>query len=173
MSFLGVRSFSEQKIYDDNVKLLNTYIPFDYHGDFMRSIGMKKLHERQITIDEINIYISQHPSIRQASEKVQEYQQEVKIKQVKREEKLLFTDLDTEESIKKDIKKNMKNLAGHEGGTSWMKWGAMLSGNSADQITAAGFKALIEQNKILIRQNELIRRQNENIIELLSKKDEE
>lgn len=46
----------------------------------------------------------------------------------------------------------------HEAGTGWMRLGTLLSGNSTDQMLGAGFKALIDQNKITIRQNELILR---------------
>lgn len=162
MSFLGVRNASEQKIHQYNMELLRTRIPPQYYQDFFQCIGMKKTHEREITVDEINIYLSQHPNIRQTNPTVQ-------TQQVKTPNKVLYTEDDSDEAIKNDIEDNMNNLAGHESGTSWMKWGAMFGGNAADQITAAGFKALIEQNKILIRQNELIRRQNDKIIKLLSK----
>ena len=164
MSFLGVKNPDEQRINTQNRQLLAENIPFQYQKEFLQSIGLNKLHEREITMDEINLFISQHPAISQAKETAQ-------ITQEKQENKALYTDYDTEQTIKQDIEQNMKNLANHESGTSWMKWGAMFGGSGADQITAAGFKAIIEQNKILIRQNELIRRQNEKIIELLSKED--
>lgn len=72
--------------------------------------------------------------------------------------KFLYSDEQSDEDLRKAIYQGMLNLAGHEAGSSWMKWGAILSGSSADQITAAGFKALIEENKILIRQQELMLR---------------
>ncbi|MCJ7559147.1 hypothetical protein MUO79_00835 [Candidatus Bathyarchaeota archaeon] len=71
---------------------------------------------------------------------------------------LLVTDKMTDEEIKQKIYGDMMNLAMHESGTGWMKLGTLLSGNSTDQMLGAGFKALIDQNKILIRQNELILR---------------
>lgn len=71
---------------------------------------------------------------------------------------LLVTDDMTDEEIRKRIYEDMMNLAGHETGTSWMRVGTLISGNSTDQMLGAGFKALIDQNKIMIRQNELIRR---------------
>lgn len=71
---------------------------------------------------------------------------------------LLVTDNMTDEEIRKRIYEDMMNLASHEAGTGWMRLGTLLSGNSTDQMLGAGFKALIDQNKILIRQNELILR---------------
>ena len=64
----------------------------------------------------------------------------------------------TDEDIRTGIYENMMDLASHEAGTSWMRLGTLLSGNSTDQILGAGLKAIIDQNKILIRQNELILR---------------
>jgi len=72
--------------------------------------------------------------------------------------KLLFSDETSEEEIKQKIWKDMNNLAMHEAGTGWMSLGTLLSGSSTDQIIGAGFKALIDQNKIIIKQNELILR---------------
>ena len=60
--------------------------------------------------------------------------------------------------FQKKICEDMMNLAMHEAGTGWMRLGTLLSGNSTDQMLGAGFKALIDQNKIIIRQNELILR---------------
>ena len=69
---------------------------------------------------------------------------------------LLVSDEMTDETIRKKIIEDMMNLAMHEAGTGWMRLGTLLSGNSTDQMLGAGFKALIDQNKIIIRQNELI-----------------
>jgi hypothetical protein len=71
---------------------------------------------------------------------------------------LLITDNMTDEEIRKRIYEDMMNLASHEAGTGWMRLGTLLSGNSTDQMLGAGFKALIDLDKILIRQNELILR---------------
>jgi len=71
---------------------------------------------------------------------------------------LLITPDMSNEDITKGIYENMLDLAGHEAGTGWMRLGTLLSGNSTDQMLGAGFKALIDQNKIIIRQNELILR---------------
>lgn len=71
---------------------------------------------------------------------------------------ILISDVMTEEEIKQKINRDMMNLAMHEAGTGWMRLGTLLSGNSTDQMLGAGFKALIDQNKIIIRQNELILR---------------
>jgi hypothetical protein len=69
---------------------------------------------------------------------------------------ILVSDEMTDETIRKKIIEDMMNLAMHEAGTGWMRLGTLLSGNSTDQMLGAGFKALIDQNKIIIRQNELI-----------------
>jgi hypothetical protein len=71
---------------------------------------------------------------------------------------LLITPEMSNEDIVNAIYANMLDLAGHEAGTGWMRLGTLLSGNSTDQMLGAGFKALIDQNKIIIRQNELILR---------------
>jgi uncharacterized Zn finger protein (UPF0148 family) len=75
------------------------------------------------------------------------------------EAKALFLPETTDEEIIQDILEDMGNLAGHEAGTKWMRMGTLLSGNATEQMLGAGFKALIDQNKIIIRQNELILRQ--------------
>jgi hypothetical protein len=71
---------------------------------------------------------------------------------------LLVTDKMTDEEIRRKIYEDMINLASHEAGTGWMRLGTLLSMNSTDQMLGAGFKALIDQNKIIIRQNELMLR---------------
>jgi hypothetical protein len=71
---------------------------------------------------------------------------------------LLVTDEMSDEEIRKRIYEDMMNLASHEAGTAWMRLGTLISGSSTDQMLGAGFKALIDQNKIIIRQNELILR---------------
>lgn len=71
---------------------------------------------------------------------------------------ILVSDEMSDDEIKKKIVQDMMNLAIHEAGTGWMRLGTLLSGNSTDQMLGAGFKALIDQNKITIRQNELILR---------------
>ena len=75
------------------------------------------------------------------------------------ESKALFLPETTDDEIEQDILEDMANLAQHEAGTKWMRVGTLLSGNSTEQMLGAGFKAIIDQNKIIIRQNELIRRQ--------------
>lgn len=65
----------------------------------------------------------------------------------------------TEEEIIENIQEDIRNLAMHEAGTKWMRIGTLLSLNSTEQMIGAGFKAIIDQNKILIRQNELILRE--------------
>ncbi len=63
----------------------------------------------------------------------------------------------TDEEIENKIAEDMANLAMHEAGTAWMRLGTLL-GTATDQMMGAGFKALIDQNKIIIRQNELLLR---------------
>ena len=71
---------------------------------------------------------------------------------------LLATDDMSDSEIRKLIYEDMMNLAQSMAGTGWTRLGTLLKGNSTDQILGAGFKAIIDQNKILIRQNELILR---------------
>lgn len=71
----------------------------------------------------------------------------------------LFSPLNKESDIVADIYKDMTNLAAHEAGTKWMRIGTLLSFNATQQMIGAGFKAIIDQNKILIKQNELIYRE--------------
>lgn len=78
----------------------------------------------------------------------------------KRLNKLLFHEAITDSELILSIESDMNNLAGHEAGTKWMRVGTLLSFNSTEQMIGAGFKAIIDQNKILIQQNELLYRQN-------------
>lgn len=71
----------------------------------------------------------------------------------------LFRPSDSEAQIISSIYSDMNNLANHEAGTKWMRIGTLLSFNATQQMIGAGFKALIDQNKILIKQNELIYRE--------------
>jgi len=78
---------------------------------------------------------------------------------VEREGKaILFSDNMSDEDIKNMIFEDMAHLAMHEGGTAWLRLGSILTGNPTNQILVAGFKAIIDQNKIIIRQNELLLR---------------
>jgi len=76
------------------------------------------------------------------------------------EKEILFSDKMSDEQIREKIVQDMHNLTMHEAGTGWMRLGALL-GSSTDQMLGAGFKALIDQNKIIIRQNELLLRKIE------------
>jgi hypothetical protein len=71
---------------------------------------------------------------------------------------LLATDDMSDSEIRKLIYEDMMNLEKSLAGKGWTRLGTLLKGNSTDQILGAGFKAIIDQNKILIRQNELILR---------------
>jgi hypothetical protein len=79
--------------------------------------------------------------------------------------RLLFKADAEDEDIISSIESDMHNLASHEAGTKWMRIGTLLTLNVTDQIIGAGFKAIIDQNKILIKQNELIYRELKKINE--------
>jgi|TARA_B100000315_G_C14375262_1_gene494891 hypothetical protein len=86
-------------------------------------------------------------------------------KKIKKDDSLiLISNKMSDEEIFSEINKDMMNLAMHEAGSSWMRVGTLLSGNTTDMILGAGLKAMIDQNKIIIRQNELIRREVAKII---------
>jgi hypothetical protein len=70
------------------------------------------------------------------------------------DKEILFSDDMTDDQIRTLISQDMANLATHEAGTA--STSGALPSNPTDQLTASGFKALKEQNKIMIRQNELI-----------------
>lgn len=72
---------------------------------------------------------------------------------------LVFSETMTDEEIRKGIEKSIVELAMHEAGSAWMRLGTLISMNPTEQIIGAGFKALIDLNKIIIRQNELILRE--------------
>ena len=82
---------------------------------------------------------------------------------------LLFHEAITDDELIKSIKSDMNNLAGHEAGTKWMRVGTLLSFNSTEQMIGAGFKSIIDQNKVLIKQNELLFRQNKLLNDNLEK----
>jgi uncharacterized Zn finger protein (UPF0148 family) len=82
---------------------------------------------------------------------------------------LLFHEAITDDELIRSIESDMNNLAGHEAGTKWMRVGTLLSFNSTEQMIGAGFKAIIDQNKVLIKQNELLYRQNKLINAQLEK----
>ncbi len=79
--------------------------------------------------------------------------------------KVLISSQMTDEDIINKITEDMENLVMHEAGTAWMRLGTLLSGSSTDAMIGAGFKALIDQNKIIIRQNELLLRNLKRIVE--------
>lgn len=87
----------------------------------------------------------------------------------KRLNQLLFHEAITDDELIRSIELDMNNLAGHEAGTKWMRIGTLLSFNSTEQMIGAGFKAIIDQNKVLIKQNELLYRQNKILNENLEK----
>lgn len=82
---------------------------------------------------------------------------------------LLFHEAITDDELIRSIESDMNNLAGHEAGTKWMRVGTLLSFNSTEQMIGAGFKAIIDQNKVLIKQNELNLRQGKEIVKELKK----
>ena len=95
---------------------------------------------------------------------IEEYKQEQKKfkkeqKEKKRLNRLLFQADAGDDDIISSIESDMHNLASHEAGTKWMRIGTLLTFNVTQQMMGAGFKAIIDQNKILIKQNELIYRE--------------
>lgn len=99
--------------------------------------------------------------------KTQENNQKLKreeyLKTEKGLNKLLFSDGIDDNDLRSSIQTDMLNLASHEAGTKWMRVGTLLSFNSTEQMIGAGFKALIDQNKIIIKQNEQILRALKNL----------
>jgi len=95
-----------------------------------------------------------------AEKHLAKYRAELGVKEI------LFTDKKTDDEIKNEIQVDMMNLAMHEAGTAWMRAGTLLSFNPTEQMLGAGFKALIDQNKIIIRQNELILRALQKLIKV-------
>ena len=83
---------------------------------------------------------------------------------------ILASDEMSDEVLKAKIHEDMLNLAMHEAGTGWMRFGTLLTLNSTEQMLGAGFKALIDQNKIIIRQNELILRELKRLNQALGSK---
>ena len=81
------------------------------------------------------------------------------------QDKAIYLPNSTDEDLEKGILRSLADVARQEAGSGWAKMGAMLSGNSTDQIIALMLKAIVDENKIIIRQNELIRRQLEKIVE--------
>ncbi len=73
--------------------------------------------------------------------------------------RLLFKADASDDDIISSIESDMHHLASHEAGTKWMRIGTILTFNVTQQMIGAGFKAIIDQNKILIKQNELIYRE--------------
>lgn len=70
----------------------------------------------------------------------------------------LISEKMSDEELQNKIAEDMQNLARHEAGSGLMQLGTLLGGTRTEQILAAGFKALIDENKIIIRQNELLLR---------------
>ncbi len=100
--------------------------------------------------------MAQKFGINDAAHLIRQKKMRRKIKEGAKE--ILISDEMSDEQLRKKIYEDMMNLATHEAGTGWMRLGTLLSGNSTDQMLGAGFKALIDQNKIIIRQNELLLR---------------
>ncbi|MDG7002182.1 MAG: hypothetical protein JRN15_24040 [Nitrososphaerota archaeon] len=114
-------------------------------GSFCKSCGTQV---RKLGLRERMGVVGAKSKLAKAQEKIQ-----------KGDASILFSEEMSDEDIEEEINKDMMNLLMHEAGTGWMRAGTLLSGNSTDQMLGAGFKAIIDQNKIIIRQNELIRRE--------------
>jgi hypothetical protein len=72
---------------------------------------------------------------------------------------VLFHQNSTYDDINQSIDKDMANFSKHEAGTKGRRIGTLFSLKPTDQMIGAGFKAIIDQNKILIKQNELLLRE--------------
>jgi hypothetical protein len=119
---------------------------------------------KKMGINETNLTIAKKretPEIRQEREIMEEQKkiQKIKAEKEKKYRQILFDDELSDPSLKISIQRDMRNLASHEAGTKWMRVGTLLSFNSTEQMIGAGFKAIIDQNKILIKQNEQILRE--------------
>lgn len=116
-------------------------------------------------------YLRKESSEKELNRLNQQKELEIKREEKKQEaiSKLLFHETIPDVMIQNKIIEDMANLYGHEAGTKWMRIGTLLSFNSTEQMIGAGFKAIIDQNKILIRQNELLYRQNKLMTEQLEK----
>jgi len=111
--------------------------------------------------------------IKEANEKIQKDAEQKRehlkeLKQEKAEKEMekgnLICDINSDiDTLMKQNIETMMNIQGHEAGSSWAKWGAILSMSPEAQAQAMLLKSIAEEQKILIRQNEII-------IKLLSKK---
>lgn len=111
-------------------------------------------------------------SIKEANEKIQK-DAELKRQNLKEanqaraetemEKGNLICDINSDiETLTKQNIETMMAIHGHEAGSSWAKWSAILSMKPEAQAQAMLLKSISEEQKILIRQNEII-------IQLLSK----
>jgi len=83
-----------------------------------------------------------------------------KIQEVKKgHKKYLFSPFMEDIDIELKMFEDMENIARQESGTGWMKLGTLLTFDTTQQILGAGFKTIIDQNKLIIRQNELLLRE--------------
>lgn len=123
-------------------------------GTELENIGASKIYELLWRKKET-------PEMRKEREEIKKKMGDPKkqIEYVEKSSCLLFYDELSDPSLKISIQQDMKNLASHEAGTKWMRIGTLLSFNSTEQMIGAGFKAVIDQNKILIKQNEQILRE--------------
>ncbi len=104
--------------------------------------------------------------MKEFSESQKQKAQEIKQARVEKEMEKgnLICDLNSDiETLTKQNIETMMKIRGHEAGSSWATWGAILSLKPEAQASAMLLKAIAEEQKILIRQNEII-------IKLLSEK---
>jgi tetratricopeptide (TPR) repeat protein len=110
------------------------------------------------------------------NERMEKANKEIKDSKLKKAEKemekgnLIYNVNDSIEELAKQNLQTMLDIKNHEAGSSWAKWGAILSMKAEAQVQAMLLKSIAEQQKILIRQNEVIIRL---IYSHMGKKDDE
>lgn len=109
-----------------------------------------------------NLGFREAGDILNAKKLIKDQNKEIEKQQInleKAKDNLLFTETTQDDDLKTSIQYDMLNLSAHEAGSGWMRVGTLLSFNPTQQMIGAGFKAIIDQNKILIKQNEQILRE--------------
>lgn len=130
-------------------------------GTELKKVGLRE----GSAINREKIKLKDDPGTKERKQAYKEQQKALKTqekeekKELERLNRLLFSDGISDDDLINSIESDMNNLAMHEAGTKWMRVGTLLSFNSTEQMIGAGFKAIIDQNKIKIKQNELILRE--------------
>lgn len=136
----------------------------DIEGDFCPECGSETVENNSNLIFAKQNYQSEPVESKNKPTKYVSFKPGVKTPQmiereIEEKQNLLYHDSMTDIEIQNRINQDMINLTGHEAGTKWMRIGTLLSFNATQQMIGAGFKAIIDQNKVIIRQNELLLRE--------------